>query len=245
MDASREEIEISIVIPAYNEQVRIGLTLVRTLEYLRARFPSSEVIVVDDGSSDATREIVQEMATREPRLRLLEQPQNKGKGAAVRRGVLEAKGKWILFMDADLATPIEELETLFVWARQGYPIVIGSRGLAESDIRKHQPAARELMGKVFNRIVRAAVLGGFKDTQCGFKLFERGVGRELFAAQKLDGFAFDVEVLLLAKERGYDVREVPIVWYHAPNSKVSPVTDATRMFGDLVKLRLQRLAGKR
>jgi dolichyl-phosphate beta-glucosyltransferase len=238
------DLEVSIVIPAYNEQVRIGLTLVRTLEYLAARHPSSEVLVVDDGSKDGTVQVVEEIAAGDPRVRVVRQPRNRGKGAAVRRGVLESRGRHVLFMDADLATPVEELDTLFMWANRGNAVVIGSRGLPDSDIRERQPRMRELMGRVFNLLVRSALLGGFKDTQCGFKLFERSAARELFSRQKLDGFAFDVEVLLLAKDLGYQIAEVPVVWYHAPNSKVAPVTDSTRMLGDLIKLRLDRLRGR-
>ena len=239
-----DDVDISIVIPAYDEQVRIGLTLVRTLDYLRVRHPRAEVIVVDDGSRDSTVQIVRGIAASDPRVRVLEQPRNLGKGAAVRRGVLDARGALILFMDADLATPIEELDTLQMWAAEGYDVVIGSRALPDSDIRAHQPAAREMMGRVFNVLVRTALLGGIKDTQCGFKLFRRAAGRELFSRQQLDGFAFDVEVLLLARDLGYRVREVPVVWYHAPNSKVSPISDAKKMLTDIVKLRLARLAGK-
>ena len=235
---------VSIVVPAYNEQARIGLTLIRTIEYLRARFPSHELIVVDDGSSDETCRVVTEVAAGDERIRLLVQPQNRGKGAAVRRGMLEARGAHVLFMDADLATPIEELETLLLHAHDGYDVVIGSRGLAESDIRQRQPRMRELMGRVFNVIVRTALLGGIHDTQCGFKLFSRAAARDLFGRQTIDGFAFDVEVLLLAKQRGLRVREVPVVWYHAPNSKVSPVADSARMFGDLVRLRAKLLVKK-
>ncbi len=237
-------VQLSIVVPAYNEQARIGLTLIRTLEYLRARSKGWELIVVDDGSSDETCRVVNEVAAGDERVRLLVQPQNRGKGAAVRRGMLEARGAYVLFMDADLATPIEEVETLLLYAHDGYDVVIGSRGLAASDIRRRQPRARELMGRVFNLLVRSALLGGFRDTQCGFKLFSRAAARDLFGRQQIDGFAFDVEVLLLAKQRGLRVREVPVVWYHAPNSKVSPVADSARMFGDLVRLRAKLLVKK-
>jgi dolichyl-phosphate beta-glucosyltransferase len=233
--------QLSIVVPAYNEQARIGLTLIRTLEYLRQRSKSYELIVVDDGSTDETCRVVTEVAAGDERVRLLVQPQNRGKGAAVRRGVLEARGAYVLFMDADLATPIEEVETLLLYAHDGYDVVIGSRGLAASDIRRRQPRARELMGRVFNLIVRSALLGGFRDTQCGFKLFSRAAARDLFGRQTIDGFAFDVEVLLLAKQSGLRIREVPVVWYHAPNSKVSPVADSAKMFGDLVRLRAKLL----
>lgn len=239
-----DRVSLSVVIPAYNEQDRIVATLRRTLEYLEQRHPDSEVLVVDDGSSDETGDRVQDVAAEEPRLSLVRLADNRGKGAAVRTGVLDARGERILFMDADLATPIEELEKLEPFLDQGYDVAIGSRGLAASDIRKRQPFPRELMGRTFNVIVRSLLLGGFRDTQCGFKLFTRDAARDLFGAQTLDGFAFDVEVLLLAKDRGYRIREVPVVWYHAPNSKVSPITDASRMFADLLRLRAKRLARK-
>lgn len=235
------EIELSIVIPAYDEQDRIEATLERTLAYVSERYPRSEVLVVDDGSRDETAARVEKLAERNDRLRCLRQPRNRGKGAAVRAGVLASRGEKVLFMDADLATPIEELEKLEPFLAEGYDVVIGSRGLAESDIRERQPFPRELMGRTFNVIVRTLLLGGFRDTQCGFKLFSRDAAHDLFGAQTLDGFSFDVEILLLAKERGYRIREVPVVWYHAPNSKVSPVTDASRMFVDLVRLRAKRV----
>jgi dolichyl-phosphate beta-glucosyltransferase len=236
---------LSVVIPAYNEEARIGLTLSRTIQFLRARGLSHEVLVVDDGSSDGTVNVVEGVAQGSPDIRVVRQPRNRGKGAAVRRGVEEARGEYILFMDADLATPIEELENLLVHARNGVDVAIGSRGLAESDIRRHQPRLRELMGRGFNLIVRSLLLGGFHDTQCGFKLFTRAAAKDLFGRQLLDGFAFDVEVLLLAKESGYRIREVPVVWYHAENSKVSPLADATKMFSDLVMLKVQRFRQSR
>ena len=238
------EVALSVVIPAYKEEDRIVATLERTLEYLRGRGEPFEIIVVDDGSPDRTSERVSEVVREAPELELEVLPQNRGKGAAVRTGVLRSRGERVLFMDADLATPIEELDKLEPFLAQGYDVVIGSRGLRESDIRQRQPFPRELMGRTFNVIVRTLLLGGFRDTQCGFKLFTRDAARELFSAQTLDGFAFDVEILLMAKDRGYRIREVPVVWYHAPNSKVSPITDASRMFADLVRMRAKRIAGR-
>jgi len=235
--------ELSVVIPAYNEEARIVMTLSRSLDYLQRRHPSADVIVVDDGSEDETADIVQGLAEKEASLRLIRLPENKGKGAAVREGMLAAQGERLLFMDADLATPIEELDKLLFYMDQGFDVVIGSRGLSESDIRQRQPLPRELMGRTFNVIVRSLLLGGFRDTQCGFKLFTRAAAQDLFNAQTLDGFAFDVEVLLLAKDRDLRIREVPVVWYHAPNSKVSPVTDASRMLADLLMLRARRFRG--
>ena len=243
MDA--KELELSVVIPAYNEAARITLTLIRTLDYLRDHHPDSEVLVVDDGSADDTATLVEGLAAREPRLSLIRLAENRGKGAAVRAGMGAAKGRYWLFMDADLATPIEELDKLLGYAQRGADVVIGSRGLAQSDIRTRQPRPRELMGRTFNLLVRSLLLGGFMDTQCGFKLFSHQAGAEIFARQTTDGFAFDVEILMLARDLGYRIREVPVVWRHAPNSKVSPVTDSTRMFRDLLRLRAKRLAAPR
>lgn len=232
------ECELSVVIPAYDEETRIGMTLIRTLDYLQAHRPHSEVIVVDDGSRDRTASIVEDAVRKGSPVRLIRLPRNMGKGAAVRAGMLSAKGRLVLFMDADLSTPIEEIEKLALHIADGADVVIGSRGLAESDIRMRQPLARELMGRGFNVLVRSLLMGGFRDTQCGFKLWTSAAARAVFSQQTLDGFSFDVEALLIAKSLGLRIVEVPVVWYHAPNSKVSPVTDASRMFVDLLRLRL-------
>lgn len=229
--------ELSIIIPAYNEAERIGPTLERVLAYLAEKLPESEVLVVDDGSKDRTCEVVEAIARDAPRLRLLRQPRNRGKGAAVRRGALEAKGAHVLFCDADLATPIEEVEKLMPFVREGYDVVIGSRALDASDIRARQPRLRETMGKTFNVIVQMLAMRGIRDTQCGFKLFTRKAADRLFPLQTIDGFAFDVELLVLAQKLGLRVREVPVVWFHVEASKVSPLTDATRMFADVVTIR--------
>ncbi len=237
---NRSDIELSIVIPAYNEETRIGLTLIRTLDYVQAHRPTAELIVVDDGSRDRTANVVEDLARRNPRIRLIRLPHNMGKGAAVRAGMLAAQGELVLFMDADLSTPIEEVQKLSLHIADGADVVIGSRGLSDSDIRMRQPLPRELMGRGFNLIVRSLLMGGFRDTQCGFKLWTAHAAREVFSRLTLDGFSFDVEALLLAKSLGLRIVEVPVVWYHAPNSKVSPVTDASRMFVDLVKLKLRK-----
>ncbi|MBI2395977.1 MAG: glycosyltransferase family 2 protein [Deltaproteobacteria bacterium] len=232
-----DPVEVTIVIPAYNEQGRIGPTVVHTLDHLERHHPNSELLVVDDGSSDATASIVEQVG--QGRARVLRQPRNMGKGAAVRRGMLEARGDYVLFMDADMSTPVEELEKFLAIAKGGVDVVIGSRGLADSDIRQRQPTLRELMGRGFNVIVRGLLFGGIRDTQCGFKMFSRRAAREIFSRTTLDGFAFDVEALMLAQKLGFTLREVPVIWYHAPHSKVSPFTDATRMFADIVALRLK------
>ncbi len=229
---------LSVVIPAYNEESRIGRTLSRVQEFLEPLL-TFEVIVVDDGSRDKTREAVRAFADDNPRVRLLALPRNQGKGAAVRAGMLSATGDRILFMDADLATPIEEVEKFLPLMDAGADVVIGTRADRASDIRVRQPLPRELMGRGFNLIVRTLLLGGFRDTQCGFKLFTRSSAQLLFSQQTLDGFAFDVEILLCARQAQLDIKEVPVVWFHEDDSKVSPITDASRMFVDLVGLRLR------
>lgn len=229
---------ISVVIPAYNEARRLGPTLERVATWLDAHEASWEVIVADDGSRDATAAIADEAAVRWPNVRRVSLPRNRGKGAAVRAGMLAATGDLALFCDADLATPIEELTKLeaAMAASPGAAIAIGSRALATSQIEVRQHPARELMGRTFNRLVRGLVVGGIRDTQCGFKLFTRAAAAELFGRAKVDGFAFDVELLWLAQGR-FPVVEVPVVWRHVDESKVSPGTDAARMFIDLLRIR--------
>jgi glycosyltransferase involved in cell wall biosynthesis len=231
---------ISVVIPAYNEERRIGASLTAITSYLDRGQENYEIVVVDDGSRDATAAAVEHAQTAAGgRVRLLRMPENRGKGAAVRAGVLASRGAEVLFSDADLATPIEELAKLRACLSNGCDIAVGSRALDGSDIRVRQHPARELMGRTFNVLVRTLLLGGIRDTQCGFKLFRGPAARELFAAAKVDGFAFDVEILLLARPR-YRVAEVPVVWRHVEQSKVSPGRDAARMLVDVLKLSWKR-----
>jgi dolichyl-phosphate beta-glucosyltransferase len=229
-------VDLSLVIPAYDEEERIGGTLAACSTYLVDRGLRHEILVVDDGSRDRTAGVVNDEAARRPGIRLIQLGRNRGKGAAVRTGVLEATGRLILFCDADLATPIEELAKLEAALDDGAAIAIGSRGLADSDVRVHQSPPREMMGRTFNVLVRMLVMGGIKDTQCGFKLFRNEVAHELFAASTIDGFAFDVDILLRARRAGHRIAEVPIVWRHVEQSKVSPVRDALRMLLDVVSL---------
>jgi dolichyl-phosphate beta-glucosyltransferase len=225
---------LSIVIPAYNEEERLGPTLARVNEWLRARTGApAEVIVADDGSRDRTREVALAAG-----VRVVSLPQNRGKGAAVRAGMLAAEGARVLMCDADLATPIEELDKLAAELDRGADVAIGSRALDRTLIETRQHPLRELMGRTFNGIVRLLVLGGIKDTQCGFKLFTREAAQDLFGRATVDGFAFDVEVLWLARGR-YRIAEVPVVWRHVEESKVSPGTDAMRMFADVIRLRVR------
>jgi glycosyltransferase involved in cell wall biosynthesis len=227
---------LSIVIPAFNEADRLAPSLARTIAWCRAERSSFEIIVVDDGSRDLTVKLTRDVAARAPELSVISLGENRGKGAAVRTGVLASRGARVLFSDADLATPIEELVKLEAALDEGADIAIASRGLPGSDIRVRQHPARELMGRTFNAFVRIAMLGGIHDTQCGFKLFTREAARDLFARATVDGFAFDVELLWLARGR-YRVSEVPVVWRHVEESKVSPGIDAARMLVDLGRIR--------
>lgn len=234
--------ELSIVIPAFNEEDRLGPTIERTREWCESNLASYEIIVVDDGSSDRTVEVAHAhgMDTSSGTFRVIELGVNKGKGAAVRAGMLAALGERVLFSDADLATPIEEIEKLNAKLDAGYDIAIASRGLPEADIRTRQHPLREAMGRTFNLIVRIVILGGIKDTQCGFKLFTREAAQTLFGRATIDGFAFDVEVLWLGQKH-YRIAEVPVIWRHIEESKVSPGIDAARMFVDILRLRLRHL----
>ena len=233
----KNDIYLSVVIPAYNEEKRIGRTLRKISEYLLEKGYPYEIIVVDDGSTDGTTALVREIAQEVPCIRLLENNGNRGKGYSVRKGVLSSKGQLIIFSDADLSTPIEELDKLKVWIETGHNIAIGSRALPESEILLPQPWYRQCMGKVFNRLVRFLVVSEIKDTQCGFKLFMGGVARSLFKKQTIDGFGFDAELLYLAKKSGYSVREVPVRWINSPDSRVNILRDPFLMLRDLIIMR--------
>jgi dolichyl-phosphate beta-glucosyltransferase len=233
---------LSIVVPAYNEAERLGPTIARIVAWCRAQRPSFELIVVDDGSTDATAAIARDAAAATPEVTAIGLGHNRGKGAAVRAGVLAARGERVLFSDADLATPIEELGKLDAALDAGADIAIASRALPGADIKVRQHPGRELMGRTFNAIVRLVAIGGIADTQCGFKLFRRAAAHDLFARATVDGFAFDVEILWLARER-YRVSEVPVVWRHVEESKVSPGIDAARMLLDVLRIRWRHRRG--
>lgn len=231
--------ETTIVIAAYNEQDRLPETLNKIQAYLLATDHHAEIVVVDDGSTDNTASVVQALTENIRGLRLISYPRNKGKGYALRKGVLSSLGRVVLVTDADLSTPIEELETLRPHLLfHGHHIAIGSRALALSEIVEAQPAWRRGMGRLFNQIVKVLVIEDFKDTQCGFKLFTGEVARNLFHKARIDRFAYDVEILVLARNHGYRVAEVPIKWKNSASSKVRPVVDSLQMLADLVKIRL-------
>lgn len=237
----KKSIYLSAIVPAYNEEKRLGDTLKIIHDFLKQQHYSSEIIVVDDGSTDKTVEVAENLHI--DILNIVKHGRNLGKGAAIKNGIMASRGELMLFTDADNSTPIEEVNKLIVAINEGFDVAIGSRALPDSDIVLHQPWYRETMGRVFNLLVRLLVLTGIKDTQCGFKLFKSDVARIVFKEQQLSGFAFDVEVLLLARKHGYCIKEVPIRWINSPASRVSPYRDALKMFKDIVRLR--RLYGRR
>ena len=228
---------LSIVIPAYNEEQRLPATLSAVVEYLNQHRLPGEILVIDDGSRDGSARVAGEVLAG-GRGRVLRNPENRGKGFSVRRGILEAGGRWVLMMDADLSTPIEEHAKLATVARDhDLDIVIGSRGLPESQIEVRQNAMRELMGKTFNRLMRPMTGLPLRDTQCGFKLMDRARVRPLVERMIINGFAFDVELLFLAQRFGLSMREVPVVWRNAPDSAVSMFTDPVAMLADVMRIR--------
>lgn len=242
-----------MVIPAYNEEKRLPDTLARVAEYFRARSAPVEILVVDDGSSDSTANLVDAFARANPEVRLIRNP-HRGKGYTVRTGVLGAQGARVLVCDADLATPIEEEQKLQQWLDNGYAIAIASReGLGARRIG--EPAYRHFMGRVFNLITRMIAVGGFEDTQCGFKMFESGAARDIFGRVQLYGenaavvhgaavTAYDVEVIFLAVKHGYKVKEVPTEWRYGTQTKVNPLTDSMRNFSDVLRVRINDWQGK-
>lgn len=228
---------ISIIIPAYNEEKRISKSLLTVSEFFKKKQMDHEIIVVDDGSTDRTSQLLQDLNVKLSNLRVIHYKKNMGKGFALKRGVLASNGDLVLISDADLSTPIEEVEKMMPFILTGTcEIVIGSRALKSSRIIKRQPWWREAMGKIFNRIVRALVLDDFLDTQCGFKLFSGKVARDLFNQTRINGFAYDVEILFHAKRRGYRIVEMPVVWINSPDSKVRPLLDSFRMLIDILRI---------
>jgi glycosyltransferase involved in cell wall biosynthesis len=230
--------ELSIVIPAVNEELRLPETLEKIHGYVVAKGRHTEVLVVDDGSRDRTAQVVDEARARFPEVRRLTNPTNHGKGYAVRQGMLEARGEIALFSDADLSTPIEEADKLIAAIREGpYDGAIGSRNLDRRLIETHQSAMREAGGMLFNRVVRFLTGLPFADTQCGFKAFRRDRARILFEQQRIVGFGFDPEILYLAERHGLRIAEIPVRWAHDEGSKVKFLSDGLRMVGELSTIR--------
>ncbi|MFQ5953068.1 MAG: dolichyl-phosphate beta-glucosyltransferase [Candidatus Omnitrophota bacterium] len=229
---------LSVIIPSYNEEERIASTLQKIESFLEGKGFDYEILVVDDGSSDKTKKIALESnLAQKGRLGVLANEKNMGKGYSVKRGVREAIGEYILFTDADLSTPIDEIEKLLHGIECGADIAVGSRSINTSNVVMRQPLYRQTMGKVFNLLVRMFLGENFKDTQCGFKLFKQDAAKSLFGNLTTDGFAFDAELLFLARKRGYKVREIGVKWKNSPSSTVHPVSSSLRMLWDIFKIR--------
>lgn len=235
--------ELSVVVPAYNEEARLPRSLARIREYLLRTHPESEIIVVDDGSTDGTANVVRSLPKETPALRLLVNEGNRGKGYSVRAGMLAARGEIALFTDADLSAPIEEAEKLFSALRSA-DAAIGSRALDRSLIQIHESRSRELAGVAFNIMVRMATGLSFKDTQCGFKAFRTDRARVVFEQQTIEGFGFDPEILFLARRHGLRTVEIPVLWAHDPRTKVHMTRDSAQMFAALGQIRWNAMCGR-
>ena len=237
---SGDSVYLSIIIPAYNEEKRIGPSLEAIRAYLERQTFTGEVIVVDDGSTDRTAEVARALLDGKIPFRILRRTKNLGKGYSVKEGVLASAGEIILFTDADLSTPIEEVDLFLQRIDEGFDVVIGSRAIPGCDIRVRQAAAREAMGKFFNRLVRMFVMKGCLDTQCGFKAFRRPAALDLFGRLKTAGFSFDVEIILLARKLGYRLAEVPVVWCNSRPSRVRMTHGSWHMLKELWRIRRLR-----
>jgi dolichyl-phosphate beta-glucosyltransferase len=235
--ASPKEVVISIIVPALNEERRLPSTLIDIVDFFDSRNLPYEVIVVDDGSTDGTSSMVRKFERVRANVRLIALPRNQGKGHAVRLGVLNAVGTRILFADADGATPIEEIVRLEAELERGSQIAIGSRALASQDTQVATSVHRKVLGRLFNAVVNCVLLPDIADTQCGFKLFTREAAQFVFRQQRSDRFAFDVELLFIARQVGLRIGEVPINWTNIPGSKVRLILDAVKMFRDVFRFR--------
>lgn len=233
---------LSIIIPAHNEENRLPRTLEQIFTFLKTQSYSSEVIIVENGSSDRTLELAREFAAQQPNLFVIHEEQ-RGKGNAVRRGMLEAHGEFRFICDADLSMPIGELQKFLPPALNDFDIAIGSRE-APGAIRFNEPPYRHWGGRAINLIIQAMILPGLNDTQCGFKCFHAGATESLFLNQTLLGWSFDIELLYLARRKKLRIKEIPIQWYFDAESKVSAVRDALRMVGDIFRIHLNTLRGR-
>ncbi len=239
-----KDIAYSIVIPAYNEGSRLGATLEKVLAYVRAQGWNVEVIVVNDGSRDNTADLVRGFAAKDPALRLVENPGNRGKGYAVRNGILNSRGEIVLFSDADLSSPIEEMPKLLAALAAGADIAIGSRWLKAELQTQRQSAFRQMAGRIFNALNRIILGLRFKDTQCGFKAFTRRAAQTILPLQRIERWGFDPEILFLARKFGFRVEEVAVLWGHSGDTRIHPLLDGARMFQEMVRIRWYDLTGR-
>lgn len=237
------EYDISIVIPAYNEEKRIINTVQSIDRFFAAKPWKREIIVVDDGSADRTAQVVEHLRSTIPKLKLIRYETNQGKGYAVKTGVEQTRGSYVLFTDADNSTPIEEFERIFPLLKE-YEVVIGSRYIRGSDIQIEQPRYRVMMGRLGNFIIQAFLLDGIKDTQCGFKAFQHGAALEIFSRVKVKRFGFDMEILAIARLLKYRIKEVPVSWFNSRDSRVRPIKDGIRTLKELILIKLNLWGGR-
>lgn len=238
-----EQPAYSIIIPAYNESSRLGATLEQIFSFVEKQQWDAEIIVVDDGSHDTTRKLVRDAMRQNPRVKLLENPGNHGKGYSVRNGMLHGAGEMLLFSDADLSAPIEEADKLFAAIRNGADVAIGSRWIDPDLQTRKQPLYRQMGSRLFNLAQRIVLGLKFKDTQCGFKAFSRKAAQTIFPLQKIERWGFDPEILYLANKKGLKVQEVPVRWAHSAGTRLHPFRDGIRMFQDVLKIRSNALRG--
>ena len=230
---------ISVVIPAYNEEKYIRNTIESISEFLKNSFSYSEIIVVDDGSSDNTFRVVTELSRRLPNIKMLKNDKNSGKGYSVKRGVWESNYDYILFTDADLSTPIEELNKF----KGDFDIAIGSRALEGCEVMERQNILRQTMGRIFNLLIRTFLFKGIKDTQCGFKYLKKDAAQKIFSMQKLNGFCFDAEILYIAEKMGLRIKEIPVKWINRKDSRVRIIGSSINMFLDLFRIKINDMKG--
>jgi glycosyltransferase involved in cell wall biosynthesis len=236
--------QLSIVIPAYNESARIEHALDRVLSCVAERGWDAEVLVVDDGSKDNTAAIVQRWMARHPRLHLIQNPGNKGKGYSVRNGLLQAAGDIVMFTDADLSAPMEEAQRLLDAIADGADVAIGSRWMDRTRQTIHQPLYRQFFGRCFNWVTRTVMGLPYKDTQCGFKAFKRDAAQVIFRLQTIERWGFDPEILFIARKLKYVIREVPVTWGHDERSRMSYLKDGVKMLEDMARIRANFVRGR-
>lgn len=239
-----QNLSYSIIIPAYNESQRIAASLDKIIAYTSEQRWMTEILVVNDGSRDNTRDIVREYAKTHPQVRLIENPGNRGKGYTVRNGMSQATGEIVLFTDADLSSPIQESKKLFAAIQAGADVAIGSRWLQAELQTERQPLHRQLFGRIFNLLLRIILGLKYKDTQCGFKAFTRKAALSLFPRQRIERWGFDPELLFLSQKYGLNIAEVPVEWAHDDRSKINPVVDGFKMFTEMLRIRWADVTGK-
>jgi len=236
LNSELEQLELSVVIPAYNEAKSIQAALAQVAAYFRSRAVAGEIVVVDDGSTDGTARLAGE-ASVPTAVHVLVNEQNRGKGYSVHRGILSARGRYVGFADADMATPIDQIDKVRQAFASGAEVVIGSRALSGSQIARHQPWWRERAGRLFGSFVRTVLLPGIPDSQCGFKFFSAAAARAIFSRQRLTGWAFDAEVLYIARRLGYNIVQVPVRWIDDPDSRVRMWREGPRVVSDVLRIR--------